>query len=379
MKKLSIAVLGLKGIPARGGAERVFESTIRYLYSNFNITIYCKKGYSNYSSPIDGINRIIIPSIKLKNLGVAIYFFLSAIHAYFYGKYNLLHIHNIDCAYILPILSIKYKNRILSTSHGSPYMRDKWSKTSKKFFRYMERLFFHYSDFITSVSMPLKEYYEKRYKRRVLYIPNGVNEEEKISSKFIDNYLMDKKITGNYVLFAAGRIIPTKGCHIFLQAVRKIGYNGTILIVGDISQNIRYTEGLKKLATPDTYFLGFINSKEELLGIIEKSKLFIFPSTYEAMSMTLLEVASLAVPIIASDIPENKAIFDSDEVLFFKSGNADSLAKKFRWSMGNYREMLEKARLAQIHTQCEYLWNKITKKYSGLYFRILKDNSMLIS
>ena len=34
------------------------------------------------------------------------------------------------------------------------------------------------------------------------------------------------------------------------------------------------------------------------------------------MSMMLLEVVSLKVPVLASDIPANKAIFNEDEISF---------------------------------------------------------------
>jgi hypothetical protein len=34
------------------------------------------------------------------------------------------------------------------------------------------------------------------------------------------------------------------------------------------------------------------------------------------MSMMLLEVVSMKTPVIASDIPSNKAVFAEDEILF---------------------------------------------------------------
>jgi hypothetical protein len=44
------------------------------------------------------------------------------------------------------------------------------------------------------------------------------------------------------------------------------------------------------------------------------------------MSMILLETGSLDVPVICSDIPENKVVM-GDSGLYFQSGNAQSLAQ----------------------------------------------------
>ena len=66
----------------------------------------------------------------------------------------------------------------------------------------------------------------------------------------------------------------------------------------------------------DVEYLGLIKEKEKLFNYIKYSKLFIFPSSYEAMSMMLLEAASLKVPTICSDISANKAILDEGGIIF---------------------------------------------------------------
>jgi len=371
MKKYKVAFLGLKGVPAKSGADRVAESILRFLNKEFDIYVYCKKGYADYSKPIYNVNRIVIPSLKIKNFDMFIYFLLSAIHADLFGKYDLVHVHNIDGAFIIPLLSIKYKKRIVSTSHGSPYKREKWSKIIKSFFKYMERLFLYYSDFLTSVSNPLKKYYESRYNKKVYYIPNGVNVKEEISTRFINKYLKEKRIKRSYILFIAGRIIPTKGCHLLLEALREAKCSDDVLIVGDLTHSPEYAKRLKRLATISTHFLGLVESKEELMGIIKKAKLFVFPSTYEAMSMVLLEVASLGVPIIASDIAENEALFNPEEVLFFKSGDFHDLAEKIKWAIRNYKKMQEKAKLAKLNVRKRYQWQRIAEQYANIYRRML--------
>ena len=86
-------------------------------------------------------------------------------------------------------------------------------------------------------------------------------------------------------------------------------------------------------------FMGLIREKEKLFKYIRNARLFVFPSYSENMSIMLLEAASLKVPVICSDIPENKTVFNEKEVLFFKSENEDDLAEKLKYALANSRIM----------------------------------------
>lgn len=373
MKKYKIAFLGLKGLPATRGTDRVVENMLRNLdKTKFDITIYALKGCVPNNYEPKSFKQIILNTIPIKNIDMFVYLFWSSIHALF-KNYDLIHIHNIDCAYIIPVLNIKYKNRLISTSHGRPQDRDKWNKFIKRFFIIMERVFLKYSKIVTSVSKPLTDIYMKNSQREIFYIPNGISLNEKIEKNKAKERLDVFKINGDFLLFASGRIIPTKGCHTFLEAMELIEYNGSIVIAGDLYQTSDYKEQIEKLMNKTgAFYTGLIKSKPELLGLILLAKYFIFPSTIEAMSMMLLEVASIKTPIICSDIPENTAIFCNEEVLFFKSGDEQDLAEKLKWAISNPDKMKTKSLRAHNKVKEKYLWSDITKQYEKLYQKVLK-------
>lgn len=375
MKRYKIAFLGLKGIPATSGADRVVECLVDQLSGFYDITVYCKKGYANGAKFYKGVNRVFIPTLPIKNLDTFVYFLLSALHSCLIKRYALVHIHNIDCAFILPLLKVAYRSRMLSTSHGSPYEREKWSPLVKRFFRYMEKKFMRYSPAITSVASPLKYYYERKYGKKVTYIPNGVSVTETGSAQSPGAYIESgNERIGEYILFAAGRILPSKGCHIFLEAINKANYSGRVLVVGDLSQMPEYTARLKSMATPGTEFAGFIKSKEELMVLVKGAKIFVFPSTYEAASMMLLEAISQGVPVIVSDIPENKSLLAFPGTLFFKSANPDDLGKKIIWTMENYDQAHKIAGRLKDYVFTEYSWKKIAYAYRHLYDEMINNN-----
>ncbi|MFC1669972.1 glycosyltransferase family 4 protein [Spirochaetota bacterium] len=373
MKKYKIAYVGLKGLPAISGADRVVENIINNLDKNyFEVVIYCMKDYIPEGYVPVNFNQIIIRRFFNNNLGTFLFFIFSGIHALF-KNYNLVHLHNIDCAFILPILNLKYKRKLISTSHGRPQDREKWSIFAKFFFRRMENIFLKYSKVVTSVSKPLKEDYEKKIKKEIIYIPNGINLNDNISITLAENKLNISEVKKDFLLFASGRIIPTKGAHILLQAVKEIGLKNRLVVIGDIMQIKEYGIKIMKLINQTcSKYLGFITSKADLLGFISQAKLFVFPSSVEAMSMMLLEAASVKTPIICSNIPENTSVFNNKEVLFFNVNDVNDLKEKIIWANKNPNNMKKKAQRAYTKLARIYSWDNIVSQYSKLYKKTIQ-------
>ncbi len=168
--------------------------------------------------------------------------------------------------------------------------------------------------------------------------------------------------------FAAGRIIPLKGCHTMLKALIKINYPGPVKIIGNIDQMPAYKKELQELAKDlDVDFLGLIREKTRLLEIIRNVKYFIFPSYNENMSIMLLEAASVGTPIICSDIPENKVIFNDDEVLYFRSEDHHDLADKIEWAISNPDLMVKRSIKANEKVLAEFTYERISLEYQKLY------------
>ena len=142
-----------------------------------------------------------------------------------------------------------------------------------------------------------------------------------------------------------------------------------LVIVGDLSQVPHYSQNLQNMADNRTVFVPHIAEKEKLFGIVQHCRLFIFPSLVEAMSMMLLEVAVMGVPLICSDIPENKDVLDKHTV-YFQSGNAQDLAKKMQWALEHPDLMTRYAANAQAWVKSRHSWERMVKEYEALYEKI---------
>lgn len=365
---MRIAYLGIKGLPSKGGAERVVESIVHRLAKQHELTVYCNSRYTPRDVQVRGIRLVRIPTLAGKYLQAISLFVLSALHALFKGDYDLIHVHNAEACFVVPLLRLRY--RIVATSHGPAYARDKWGWLGKRLIRLNDYFFTWFPNTLTCVSRPLAEEYERKYGRKVHYLPNGVEDDPSLDMKATVTTLKANRVTDDYILFAAGRLDPTKGCHLLLQAFAGLKDDVQLVVVGDMGTLPAYGRKLQQMADERVRFIPFIQSKAELFGIVQNARFFVFPSTVEAMSMMLLEVASLGVPVICSDIPENTSVLGK-HALYFRSGDVDDLANKLRWALDHGEAVRGFGNAAQVWVKQNYSWDAIAERYEKLYKEVL--------
>lgn len=361
IKKSNIGVIGLKGLPAFGGAAAVGENIIDNLKNEYDFTVYSTSSHTDYKTgELNGFKQIVFKKIPFKKLNTLYYYILSTIHALLFSNYDSIHLHHRDAAFIIPILKLRYK--VIITTHNSFFVRDKWKKY-KWFFSLNERYFVKYADIKTCVSLQEKRDYKEEVGIDMRYIPNGV------SKSYISRKGKARNAPDNpYLFFGAGRIIKTKGLHILLKAMNKLDLNMPLVVAGDLNQTNDYKKYVLDLSKGlDVRYVGLIKKKEDLMEYIKGAKLFIFPSSYEAMSMMLLEGITTKSPTVASDIIQNKDILSEDEVLFFETNNHVDLAEKIDWALNHPTEMEKNAHKAYERFLEEYSWKAISIEYSNLY------------
>lgn len=363
--KPRIAVIGLKGLPALGGAATVGENLVRNLKNDFDFTVLSVASHTEkHNTSIEGVAQVIFKSFGKGSLNTLVYYLLALLHV-FRRRYDIIHLHHAESGFITPFLRLKYK--VIVTFHGVySYDDTKFSKLHNWFFRLSERLNVKYANEVVSVSLPGKSFIQQKYNREVVYIPNGISlgEDSFHSSR--------RKRSDDYVLFAAGRIYEIKGLHLLLAALEKGKLKVHLKVAGDLDQVPEYREVILKSAKGlNVTFLGMIKDKAELMELVRGAKYFVFPSLTEAMSMMLLEVASVKTPVILSDIPANKAVFSDDEMLFFKSNDSDDLLSKMRFAEAYPEIMNEMSEKACIKLSSEFTWDNIAQKYHELYKKLL--------
>ncbi len=361
-----IAYIGIKGLPSQAGVDRVVEAIVRRLdLQRYQPVVYCSQRHVPPHTYIPGVRLVRMPSLPGKHLHAFSLYLISALHALLFGNYHMVHVHNVEACFVLPLLRLRY--RVVSTSHGAAQAREKWGRVARRLIQLMEYPFVMLSNQRTTVSLPLAEYYRQQYHRPVVYLPNGVAEEAEIDEETAVSLMQRYHIQpGQFILFAAGRIIPTKGCHLLLEAYRQLETDLPLVIVGDMGHIPAYEQKLRQMADERVRFVPFVADKGTLFGLVKAARLFVFPSLVEGMSMMLLETAVCGTPILCSDIPENKAAF-SDQLLYFHSADPDDLRQKLTWALAHPEEMHRMGQNAQNWVRENYLWPQIVRAYERLY------------
>ncbi len=355
-----IAVIGLKGLPAFGGAATVGQNIIGQLNNSYQFTVFAVSSHARDEFEMENVHQVIFKTFPIKFLNIFFYYIKSCLAVFFSRKYDLVHLHHTDGAFILPLLRLRYK--VVLTSHARPQDNSKWSATVKVFFKCNEWLAIRFSSVFTTVSEPLKKLYEQKYHTNVVYIPNGVDIQ-------LGRALNKKhEYPKPYLLFAAGRIIPLKGLHLLLQALKEIGFEGRLVVAGNLDQMPSYRKKILEMSKGlDVDFAGLIKEKNTLLTLVKGAFLFVFPSLTEAMSIMLLETALVKTPILCSDIDANKAVFNEDEVIFFQSDNTGDLVDQLKKVLDAPALLNKKAEKAYDKLNKYYRWDKIAVEYKKVF------------
>jgi glycosyltransferase involved in cell wall biosynthesis len=364
--KPKIVVIGLKGLPAFGGAATVGENIIEQLKDNYDFTVLSVASHTALKSGyIDDIKQIVFNRCTKSSFNTLIYYLRCLFHCLIH-KYDLVHLHHAESGFIVPLLRLKYK--IVVTFHGVGESRDpKFSYFHNMFFKISAKINVNYANEIVSVSQPDQDYVFQKYRKKIRYIPNGI--------KICSNNVINKKSkdSNNYILFAAGRIYQIKGLHLLLKAVSILNMSIKIKIAGDLDQVDVYKSEILMLSKElNVEFLGLIKKRYELYKLIGEANLFVFPSLTEAMSIMLLEVVSMKTPVIASDIQSNKVIFSDDELLYFKNNDANDLAEKIEYAIGHRDEMELMAFKAYEKIKYYYTWNAVGQQYKVIYNNLIE-------
>lgn len=364
-KRLKIAMFGIKGIPLPAGAEVVAEELgSRLVQRGHEVLVYVRPQYTPENTrEYRGLRLVHLPSIPSKNLDAITHSFLCSL-AVVKEKPDVVHIHSTGNSIFALWLRL-FKIPVIVQSHGLDWQRAKWGKLAKMYLKMTDYTTVHFPDAVTVVSMKLKRYYESKYKREVVYIPNGVNLGFRVKANEIRRFGLE----GNDYIFFGARFVPEKGAHYLIEAYKSLSEcSKKLVIAGDGQKNDRYVESLKKHAGDKIIFPGFV--RDVLLQeFLSNAYFYVLPSEIEGLSTGLLEAMGYGNCVLVSDIEENlEAIGNAG--ISFKNKSVQDLREKLSFLLANPRIVEQYKELAVKRVSELYNWDQITDQFEQLYYRI---------
>jgi glycosyltransferase involved in cell wall biosynthesis len=358
-----VAVLGIKGLPAFAGADRVVEQLLDRASPGTEYTVYLIRGSGRPLACTPTRRYVYVPAMKGKYLRAPSYFLLCCAHYLLRGHYDIAHVHNSDFGIFCPLLKLKRRVRVVGTFHGDPAKREKWNWLAKTLLRASEAVFVRTCDTLTSVSA------EKAVAgRAVHHIPNGADQSAPIEQDEQSTYAELAVHDGEYVMFACGRLDRTKGLHHLLEAYREVRTDRRLLVVGDFSHDVKYSGAIEQAgsADPRVVFHRKLLGRSTLCEALRRCAVFVFPSEVEGMSMMLLEGITCAKVVVCSDIPANLAIVGANYPLRFASQDSAALRATLEHALDVSGGAWDSGRL-RARVTSTFSWDKIAGSYERLY------------
>lgn len=378
-KPMRIAMIGHKRIPSReGGVEVVVqELATRMTQKGYQIEAYNRSGYHVSGKEYDtnhgpgkyyqDIRIITVPTFKNGKLNAIVYSFFASVRALF-GKYDVIHYHAEGPCAMLWIPKL-FRKKIVVTVHGLDWQRSKWGTFASKVIRFGEKMAAKHADEIIVLSKNVQDYFEETYKRKTLYIPNGIERPQKKEADVIHKRWGLKK--DSYILFLA-RLVPEKGLHYLIEAFSKLDTDKRLIIAGGGSHSVDYIHQVEKEAKKDEriFMTGFVQGAE-LEELYSNAYVFVLPSDVEGMALSLLEAMSYGNCCLVSDIPENTEVIGQAGVTFEKS-NVDDLQSVLSGLLQEPERVRKYQELSCEHICKTHSWDDIVEQTLAIYRRVAK-------
>lgn len=369
---LKVAMIGHKRIPSReGGVEIVVkELSKRLVKQGCFVDAYNRSGYHVSGKEFDttkykdykGIHIITIPTFQSGKLNAIVYSFLATIRALF-SDYDIYHYHAEGPCAFLWILKM-FRKKIVVTIHGLDWQRSKWGGFATKVLKFGEKMAVKYADEIIVLSKNVQDYFEETYQRKTIFIPNGIEEQNKIAVQEIEEKWDLKK--DEYILFLA-RIVPEKGVHYLLEAFSRIKTDKKLVIAGGSSHTGDYMAQISEMAEQDSRVVltHFVQGRK-LEELFSNAYCFVLPSDIEGMAISLLEAMSYGNCCLVSDIPENAEVI-GECGLSFKHGNVEDLKEVLEHLLQNPDLVEVYKDKSQEYICSKYSWDDVTEQTLQIY------------
>lgn len=322
-----------------GGAENHLSSLVRQQVKIHKIFVIYLRGNDYWKRKLEskGIKVIKLKLNKLidiKNLLITIYKINKLINIH---RPQIVHSHLSSMEFIGSIIKFfnKKKFKFIVTKHLDSFFLEA-SNGQNNFFQgiFLDYFILKNADKVICISLQIKKYFLKKIripKNKLKVIYYGLNKydlENKKKSKIKNINIFELK--KNFTICCIARHVKQKSLDFLIKSFyefKKIENKSKLILVGNGPE----TQKLKLLAKNlDIYKdIIWINYVENILQILNLSKVFVLTSKYEGFGLVLLEAMYAKKPIIASRVSAIPEVIKNNwNGFLFKYGNIKDFNSK---------------------------------------------------
>jgi len=366
-KSLKIAMLGSRGIPVTySGIETLLmEVCPRLVQRGHKVTVYTKSNLDYNGDAYKGVLLKRLPTVNTKHLETLSRLF-GSLWLEMFSDSHIVHFHALGPSVFSFLPRIVSKKTVV-TVHGLDWQRAKWGWFAVQILKFGEYASAKFPNKTISVSKSLADYYQKKYHKSAVYIPNGVNIPSLKKASLIKKYGLETK---KYLLFLS-RLVPEKGAHHLIEAYKKLDTDLKLVIAGGSGHTDEYIKELHHLSQndPNIIFTGFVFG-DLLMELFSNAYLYVLPSEIEGLPISLLEAMSFGLCAVTSDIPESVSVTQNIYGRTFQNKDSNDLANTLEELILNPQAVKSIGQKSRQHVKKYYNWDRITEQLEELYYSL---------
>jgi len=337
----------------RGGVGAVIEVYSRY-YEVFNFIASHRPGsaFFRVSLFLKALGKLILTLISDRKIKII------HIHGASFGSFYRKFILFLICKYI-------FRKKIIYHIHGGGF--NLFYEKSDYFSKKLIRMLFSKADIVICISQSWMEYYQHTFRiKKLVLLSNVIDYPEKPSELKKQNEL---------TFLFLGLVCKPKGIYDLIEVIRRnkssyrgrmklwIGGNGEIDHLKDII--LKYDLG--ELVE----FLGWITSTKKA-EVLNNSDVFILPSYYEGVPISILEAMSYGKAIIATNVGGvSEIVTDRENGLLIKPGDLEQIEKSLNYFLEN-RDLVKVYGKASAQIVQRHLPDKVIFEVEKIYKSVLE-------
>lgn len=394
MEIKNVFIIGAKGIPAKyGGYESFVEQlTARQVAKDIHYFVACRKDLSDNKNDIFTYNNATCFNVKVPNVGPAraILYDIKAMEwSIKYIKENNIKkplIYVLACR-IGPFIS-KYKKqlkrlggKLYVNPDGHEWLRAKWSKPVRKYWKISEQLMVKHADLLVCDSLNIEKYIQTQYKKynpQTTFIAYGADIKqstlENNSVELLDWYKKFNLEANKYYLIV-GRFVPENNYETMIREFMRSNSEKDLVIVTNVEKNT-FFNNLKESTAFESdkriKFVGTVYNQNLLKKIRENAYGYLHGHSVGGTNPSLLEALASTRLNLLYNVGFNKEVAESSALYWNKeTGNLSSLIDST--DRLEEKEINKLDELSTSRISDNYSWNKIVNDYEKL-FKKVNDN-----
>lgn len=360
--KKKLAILGIRGIPARYGGFETFaeEVAVRLVKQGIAVTVYCDTG--EVKKPIEnyrGVKLVHFRSPSWGPLSTVIFDLRCLWHAR--NRYDVVYMLGYGSS-VFCFIPRLWGKQVWINMDGIEWARSKWSRIGKLWLRVMERLAMWVPNRIIADADAIQVFLASRYHRVpecsvIGYGAYLVQESEvphALKKWGLEEY-------GYYLIVC--RLEPENHVAEIIEGYISSDTNYPLIVVGNCSGSNAYA---KKLLTADgtrVRFLGAVYDKDDLRNIRSYCRCYFHGHSVGGTNPSLLEAMGCGNAVIAHDNVFNREVAGSAALYFKHSCEIPALLRRLEEDNSLYSRMGGAARQIIAH---KYSWEHVVLCYLEL-------------